>query len=560
MKTGAQVLCESLISEGVEVIFGISGGTVIPLYDAFSEYPEIRRVLVRHEQAAAHAAAGYARVKGKAGVCVGTSGPGATNLLTGIADAYMDSTPMVVITGQVARSFIGKDAFQECDITGITIPITKHNYLVRDADDVARTIKEAFYVAQTGRPGPVLVDIPKDVQTALTDVFYAETMDLPGYKPRFEADPTQVANVAELLNRAERPVVLAGRGVNVSQAHEELKELVETMQSPVVHTMLGLGSFPPQHYLDLGMLGMHGTGYANRAIQNADLVLALGTRFGDRATMRTNDFAQNAVVVHVDIDPSEIGKNVAPFASVVGDVKSVLQHLNPLVEPSDRSAWVSQVSQWRTDYPLTFHKPTKKLSAREVIRKVCRNADDETIVVTGVGQHQMFAAQEYCSPRTNGFVSSGGHGTMGFELPAALGAQVACPDEAVWVVAGDGGFQMTMQELSTVVQEGLPVKIAVISNGYLGMVRQWQEMFCNRNYVDVGLHKPDFVKLADAYGIPAMRVDKVEDVAGALERAKAHPGAYLIDFTVEPEENVFPMCAAGTSLNDLIEAPMTAAA
>jgi len=406
----------------------------------------------------------------------------------------------------------------------------------------------------------VLVDIPKDVQTALTDVFYAETMDLPGYKPRFEADPTQVANVAELLNRAERPVVLAGRGVNVSQAHEELKELVETMQSPVVHTMLGLGSFPPQHYLDLGMLGMHGTGYANRAIQNADLVLALGTRFGDRATMRTNDFAQNAVVVHVDIDPSEIGKNVAPFASVVGDVKSVLQHLNPLVEPSDRSAWVSQVSQWRTDYPLTFHKPTKKLSAREVIRKVCRNADDETIVVTGVGQHQMFAAQEYCSPRTNGFVSSGGHGTMGFELPAALGAQVACPDEAVWVVAGDGGFQMTMQELSTVVQEGLPVKIAVISNGYLGMVRQWQEMFCNRNYVDVGLHKPDFVKLADAYGIPAMRVDKVEDVAGALERAKAHPGAYLIDFTVEPEENVFPMCAAGTSLNDLIEAPMTAAA
>ena len=560
MKTGAQVLCESLISEGVEVIFGISGGTVIPLYDAFSEYPEIRRVLVRHEQAAAHAAAGYARVKGKAGVCVGTSGPGATNLLTGIADAYMDSTPMVVITGQVARSFIGKDAFQECDITGITIPITKHNYLVRDADDVARTIKEAFHVAQTGRPGPVLVDIPKDVQTALTDVFYAETMDLPGYKPRFEADPTQVANVAELLNRAERPVVLAGRGVNVSQAHEELKELVETMQSPVVHTMLGLGSFPPQHYLDLGMLGMHGTGYANRAIQNADLVLALGTRFGDRATMRTNDFAQNAVVVHVDIDPSEIGKNVAPFASVVGDVKSVLQHLNPLVEPSDRSAWVSQVSQWRTDYPLTFHKPTKKLSAREVIRKVCRNADDETIVVTGVGQHQMFAAQEYCSPRTNGFVSSGGHGTMGFELPAALGAQVACPDEAVWVVAGDGGFQMTMQELSTVVQEGLPVKIAVISNGYLGMVRQWQEMFCNRNYVDVGLHKPDFVKLADAYGIPAMRVDKVEDVAGALERAKAHPGAYLIDFTVEPEENVFPMCAAGTSLNDLIEAPMTAAA
>jgi len=558
MKTGAQVLCESLISEGVEVIFGISGGTVIPLYDAFSEYPQIRRVLVRHEQAAAHAAAGYARVKGKAGVCVGTSGPGATNLVTGIADAYMDSTPMVVITGQVACSFIGKDAFQECDITGLSIPITKHNYLVRNADDVARTIKEAFHVAQTGRPGPVLVDIPKDVQTALTDVSSAETMDLPGYKPRFEADPAHVASVAELLNRAERPLVLAGRGVNISQAQEELKELVETMQAPVVHTMLGLGAFPPQHHLDLGMLGMHGTGYANRAVQNADLVFALGTRFGDRATMRTNDFAQNAVVVHVDIDPSEIGKNVAPFASVVGDVKSVLRHLNPLVKPVDRSAWVSQVSRWRNDYPLTCHKPTKRLSAREVIRKVCRNADAETIVVTGVGQHQMFTAQEYCSPRLNGFISSGGHGTMGFELPAALGAQVAYPDEAVWVVAGDGGFQMTMQELSTIVQEGLPVKIAVISNGYLGMVRQWQEMFCNRNYVDVTLHKPDFVKLADAYGIPAMRVDKEEDVSRAIEAAKAHPGAFLIEFTVEPEENVFPMCAAGTSLNDLIEAPQAA--
>ena len=560
MKTGAQVLCESLITEGVEVIFGISGGTVIPLYDAFSEYPQIRRVLVRHEQAAAHAAAGYARVRGKAGVCVGTSGPGATNLVTGIADAYMDSTPMVVITGQVACSFIGKDAFQECDITGITLPITKHNYLVRDPRDIPRTIREAFHVAQTGRPGPVLVDIPKDVQTALSDGPYVEEMDLPGYRPRFEADPAHVASVAELLNRAERPVVLAGRGVNVSQAQEELKELVETMQAPVVHTMLGLGSFPPQHNLDLGMLGMHGTGYANRAVQNADLVLALGTRFGDRATMRTNEFAQNAVVVHVDIDPSEIGKNVAPFASVVADVKSVLRLLNPLLKPVDRSQWVSQVSRWRTDYPLTFHKPTKKLSAREVIRKVCRNADEETVLVTGVGQHQMFAAQEYCSPRTNGFISSGGHGTMGFELPAALGAQVACPDEAVWVVAGDGGFQMTMQELSTIVQEGLPVKIAVISNGFLGMVRQWQEMFCNRNYVDVNLHKPDFVKLADAYGIPAMRVDREEDVTRAIEAAKAHPGAFLIDFTVEPEENVFPMCAAGTSLNDLIEAPEAALA
>jgi len=559
-RTGAQILCESLLREGVEVIFGISGGTVIPMYDAFSEYPQIRRVLVRHEQAAAHAAAGYARVRQKAGVCVATSGPGATNLVTGIADAYMDSTPLVIITGQVATGLIGKDAFQECDITGITLPIVKHNYLVRDANDISRVVKEAFHIAQTGRPGPVLIDIPKNVQLATTDYIPAESMSLPGYRPILEPDPAHVANAAGLLNRAERPVIIAGRGVIISQAYEELRELAETYQAPVVHTMLGLGSFSPQHDLNLGMLGHHGTVAANKAVQNADLVLAIGTRFGDRATMRTRDFAPKAVVIHVDIEPAEMGKNIVPFASIVGDARQVLRCLNPMVRAAKRPEWLQKVRAWRADHPLVAFTRTSKLSARTVIRQVCRAADEHTVVVTGVGQHQMFAAQEYSSPRVNGFVTSGGHGTMGFELPAAMGVQMACPDEQVWVVAGDGGFQMTMQELSTVVQEGLPIKVAVISNGYLGMVRQWQDLFQKRNYVDVALHAPDFVKLAGAYGIAAVRVETEEEIGPALERARAHQGPFIIDFVVDPEENVYPMVAPGESLDCMIEAPEKVAA
>ncbi len=554
-RTGAQILCESLVREGVDVIFGISGGTVIPLYGAFSEYPQIRRVLVRHEQAAAHAAAGYARMKQKAGVCVATSGPGATNLVTGIADAYMDSTPVVVITGQVATGLIGKDAFQECDITGITLPIIKHNYLVHDVNDLARIVREAFYIAQTGRPGPVLVDIPKNVQMAVTEFDYPETIALPGYTPETEPDPSRVISAAELLNKAERPVIISGRGVIVSQAHEELRELAESYQAPVVHTMLGLGSFPPRHDLNLGMLGHHGTVAANRAVQNADLILAVGTRFGDRATMRIRDFACKAVVVHIDIDPAEIGKNVVPLASVVGDAKAVLGSLNPLVKPASRPQWLQQVRTWRSTHPLVAATRTSKPSARAVIRNVCRSANEHTVIVTGVGQHQMFTAQEYVSPRINGLISSGGLGTMGFELPAAIGAKMASAQDSVWVVAGDGGFQMTMQELSTVVQEGLPIKIAVISNGYLGMVRQWQDLFQQRNYVDVALHAPDFVKLADAYGIPALRVERDEEIGPALRRANEHNGPFLIDFVVDAEENVYPMVAPGESLDCMIEAP-----
>jgi len=558
MITGAQIVCESLIREGVEVVFGLTGGAVVPMYDAFSEYPEIRRVLVRHEQGAAHAASGYARTMQRAGVCVATSGPGATNLVTGIADAYLDSTPLVVITGQVGISSIGKDTFQECDITGITLPVIKHNYLVSDVRDVARIMKEAFYIAQTGRPGPVLVDIPRDVQVASTEFSYPATVNLRGYKPSHEVDAAHIATIAGLLNRAERPVVIAGRGVIISRAYDELSELVEKMQAPVVHTLLGLGAFPPQHELNLGMFGMHGSGYANRAVQNADLVLALGTRLGDRATMSTSGFARNAVLVHVDIDPAEIAKNVAPFASMVGDVKGVLTQMNPLIESRDRSEWHSQVNRWRMDYPLSFHRPGSKLLAREVIRAICRGADEQTIIATGVGQHQMFAAQEYASPRRNGFISSGGLGTMGFELPAALGAQVACPGETVWVVAGDGSLQMTIQELATITQEGLPVKIAVLNNGYHGMVRQLQEVYCRSNYVDVALGTPDFVMLAKAYGIAGERVEREEEVSLALERARSYPGAYLLEFAVEPEENVLPMCVAGASLDEMIEAPVEA--
>ncbi|MBN1855970.1 MAG: biosynthetic-type acetolactate synthase large subunit [Dehalococcoidia bacterium] len=554
-KTGAQILCESLLKEGVDVIFGLSGGTVIPMYDAFSEYPQIHRVLVRHEQAAAHAAAGYSRTRQKVGVCVATSGPGATNLVTGITDAYLDSTPIVAITGQVARSFIGKDAFQETDITGITLPVVKHSYLVRHASDIARVVKEAFHIAATGKPGPVLIDIPKDVQLEEAEYSYPESVDLPGYKPDVRTDPVQVARVAELLNRSERPVVISGRGVIVSGAHEELKTLAETLQAPVVHTLMGLGSFPPQHPLNMGLFGMHGSVYANRAVQDADLILAVGTRLGDRATMKAEEFAPNAILVHVDIDPAEINKNVIAFTSLVGDAKNALGQLNPLMEKVDRAGWLAKVTSWRAANPMEEYTGSAKLSTRRVIREIYQATDDHSIVVTGVGQHQMFAAQEFAATRANCFISSGGLGTMGFELPAAMGAQIACPDASVWVMAGEGGFQMTMQELSTIIQEGLPIKIAVLNNGYLGMVRQWQDMFMAHNLVDVAIHSPNFVKLADAYGISAEKVETPEQVGPAIQRAKNHAGPYLIEFTVDPEENVYPMVAPGQSLSCMIDAP-----
>ncbi|MBI4288145.1 MAG: biosynthetic-type acetolactate synthase large subunit [Chloroflexi bacterium] len=552
---GAQILCEGLLREGVEVIFGFPGGTVLPLYDTLPQYPKLRHILVRHEQGAAHAADGYARATGKVGVCLATSGPGATNLVTGIAGAHLDSSPMVAITGQVARAFIGKDAFQEVDITGITLPITKHNYLVTKASDIARVVKEAFYLASTGRPGPVLIDIPRDVFVEEAEFSYPENIDLPGYKPTLMGHPAQIKKAARLINGASRPIIVAGRGVTISDANTELKELAEKAQIPVVTTLLGIGSFPEDHVLSFGMLGMHGMAYANLAIGAADVLIALGMRFDDRATARVSDFAPRARVVHIDIDPAEIGKNVSVEVPIVGDVKTVLGALNKEIAVGSRLDWIRHVEQWRHEHPCVLIRESEKLLPQYVVRSIYEATRGNAVIVTGVGQNQMWAAQHFWYTKPRGFISSGGLGAMGFELPAALGAQIGCPRETVWCIAGDGGFQMTMQELATIVQENSPVKIAIMNNGFLGMVRQWQELFYKRNYVGTPLWGPDYVKIADAYGIPAVRVTQKDVVRSAIKQAMASDGPFLIDFSVEPEENVYPMVPPGASLAEYMEAP-----
>lgn len=554
-KTGAQILCESLIKEGVEVIFGILGGAVLPLYDTLPQYPQLRHILVRHEQGAAHAADGYARATHKAGVCIATSGPGATNLVTGIANAFMDSSPMVAITGQVARPFIGKDAFQEADITGITLPITKHNYSVSDATELAGTVKEAFYIAQTGRPGPVLIDIPRDVQQEEVEFVYPDKVNLPGYKFISRGHSVQVKRAAKLINEAERPLIIAGRGIIISQAYDELKELAEKAQIPVVNTLLGLGSFPQNHVLSLGMMGMHGMAYANMAVQSADLIIAIGMRFDDRATANTGGFAPNAHIVHIDIDPAEIGKNVRVDMPIVGDVKNVLKAMNKEIDSRDHLDWLSQLDQWRYEHPSLDIRQNDELLPQYVIHQIYEATRGNAIVVTGVGQNQMWAAQHFVYTKPNSFISSGGLGTMGFELPAAIGAKVGCPGEMVWCIAGDGGFQMTIQELATITQENIAIKIAIINNGYLGMVRQWQELFYGHRYVDTKLWNPDFVKIAEAYDIPGIRVKRREEVNPAIQKAMDYPGAFLIDFVVEPEENVYPMVPLGGSLSETLELP-----
>ena len=552
-KTGAQILCESLVKEGVDVIFGILGGAVLPIYDAFPQYPQLRHILVRHEQGAAHAADGYARATHKAGVCIATSGPGATNLVTGIACAYMDSAPMVAITGQVPRSVIGRDAFQETDITGITIPITKHNYLVTDVAELAKTVKEAFYIAQTGRPGPVLVDIPRDVQQETTDFVYPDKVDLPGYKVIYRGHPAQIKRAAKLINEAAQPVIIAGRGAIISQAYDELKELAEKAQIPVVHTLLGLGSFPGDHILNLGMLGMHGTPCANMAVQNADLVIAVGMRFDDRATGNTRYFAPNARVIHIDIDPAEIGKNIVTEVPVVGDIKSVLTVMNNQIERRDHVDWLSQIEQWSYEHPSREIRESEELLPQYVIQQIYEATQGDALVVTGVGQNQMWAARYFTYVKPNSFISAGGLGPMGFELPAAMGVKIGRPEEVVWCIAGDGGFQMTIQELATITQERIAVKIAIMNNGYLGMVRQWQELFYGRRYVDTKLWNPDFVKIAEAYDIPGIRVKRREEVAPAIQKAMESPGAFLIDFLIEPEENVYPIVPPGESLARFLE-------
>jgi acetolactate synthase-1/2/3 large subunit len=555
--SGAQIVCESLVREGVDVVFGYPGGTVIRIYDSLPDYA-LRHVLVRHEQAAAHAADGYARATGKVGVCFATSGPGATNLVTGIATAYLDSSPIVAITGQVATDFIGKDAFQEVDVTGITLPITKHNYLVTDVRELPRVMKEAFYIARSGRPGPVLIDITKDAQQAEVEFEYPSTVNLPGYKPTIHGHQGQIRQAAQIINQADRPLIFSGHGVTLSGAQKEIQDLAETAHAPVITTLLGIGSFPRTHPLCLGMSGMHGEAYANYAIQHADLLIAVGMRFDDRITGKIRTFAPQAKVIHIDIDPAEIGKNVHVDLPVVGDVRHVLQSLNPRLEQAEHSDWLAQVGEWRqeTESRDILHQEGDLLIPPYIMRQLWHLTEGNALMVSDVGQNQMWEAQYYLHDKHRSLITSGGLGTMGYSLPAAIGVQVGCPDEEVWVTVGDGGIQMTIQELATVVQESLPLKIAIINNGYLGMVRQWQQLFFGRRYSGTPITGPDYLKLADAYGIQGFRVTEKEDVIPVLERARQIDGPVLIDFHVEGEENVYPMVPAGESISEMLRRPL----
>ncbi len=564
-RTGAQIVWEMLSREGVEVVFGIPGGAIMHTYHPRQDYG-VHHVLMRHEQAAAHAADGYARVSGNVGVAMATSGPGATNLVTGIATAMIDSVPMVCITGQVPTPLIGSDAFQETDITGVTLPITKHNYLVTDVDELAEVIHEAFYVAGTGRPGPVLIDLPKDVQQAETDFSPPDDRrELPGYRPREAGDPELVQQAADLVNSAERPVILAGHGVEMSGATDMLRTFVEKTNTPVALTLLAKGGFPESHPLTLGMMGMHGEAYVNRAIQEADLLLAFGMRFDDRVTGTLETFAPDAKKVHVDMDPAELNKIVPVDIALEGDLRRVLEQMLPLVNRDERVAWRDQVDCWRGETAIrdVLNRPANgRLLAPQVIDAIYRGTGGQAILVTDVGQHQMWAAQYYPLDLPYSLVTSGGLGTMGFGLPAAIGAQVADPEREVWAVVGDGGFQMTLQELATAVQEKLPIRIAVCNNGYLGMVRQWQEFFYEQRYEATNLLNPDFVKLAEAYGVGGWRVTRPDEAEEAVAAARAHDGPALVEFQVaqEGEEgNVYPMVPAGAALHEMIRRPEVAA-
>jgi acetolactate synthase-1/2/3 large subunit len=554
--SGAQIVWESLVREGVDTVFGICGGAVIHIYHALPEYP-IHHVLMRHEQAAAHAADGYARATGKVGVCMATSGPGATNLVTGIANAYMDSSPVVAITGQVATPVIGKDAFQEVDVTGITLPITKHNYLVTEVEALPMVIKEAFHIARTGRPGPVLIDIAKDVQAASTEYEYPEEVNLPGYRPTLIGNQRQIKQAARLFNEAEYPLIIAGHGVILAGAEAELTELAEKAQTPVVTTLLGISAIPETHPLCLGMGGMHGEAYANHALQKADLVLNIGGRFDDRLTGVVSTFIPEAKIIHIDVDPAEIGKNVPVDLPIVGDAKNILQALNPMIEPTSHPAWIGKINEWRAESAELdiLNQETDALVPQYVIRHIWHATRGNAIMVSDVGQNQMWEAQYFMHHEPRGLVSSGGLGTMGFALPAAIGVKVGRPDETVWATIGDGGFQMTIQELATVQQEKLALKIAVLNNGFLGMVRQWQELFFQRRYSATPLLGPDFAKLAEAYGIPGLVVLEKDQVIPALEQAMAINGPALIDFRIEQEENVYPMVAPGSSIGDMLRRP-----
>ncbi|ATU08936.1 acetolactate synthase large subunit [Methanohalophilus portucalensis FDF-1] len=553
--TGARAIIECLYEENVEVIFGYPGGVLLHIYDEIYK-SDLRHILVRHEQAAAHAAEGYARATGKVGVCLATSGPGATNLVTGIANAYMDSIPMVALTGQVPSSMIGNDAFQEANITGITMPITKHNYLVQDAKDLPRIIKEAFHIASTGRPGPVLIDLPKDITTEEIEFSYPDKVDLKGYKPTYKGNLQQVKRAASAIEKAHQPLIYAGGGILGSNASEELLQFAEHIQTPVTTTLTGIGGFPTQHPLYVGMPGMHGTKYANYAIQECDLLIAVGARFDDRVTGKLASFAPNAKILHIDIDPAEISKNIKVDIPIVGDAKNILASLYKYVKPvekENRKEWLDRIEGWKKSYPLHYVGEQDGLKPQYIIEQIYEACKD-AIIVTEVGQHQMWAAQYYKFSQPRSFITSGGLGTMGYGYPASIGAKVGKPDRVVFNIAGDGSFQMNSQEIATAVQNDIPVIVAIMNNGYLGMVRQWQELFFEKRYSHTCIRDSvDFVKLAEAYGAVGIRVEKTSEVKPALEKAMGSGKPVIIDFIVECEENVSPMVPAGAPINEILD-------
>jgi len=559
MINGARMLLECLHKVGVTDMFGYPGGAVIPIYDEIYSFEKIKHYFARHEQGAVHAADGYARVSGKVGVCLATSGPGATNLVTGIMTAHMDSIPLLAITGQVRSNLLGRDAFQETDIVGITVPITKGNYLVQNIKDIPRIIKEAYFIASTGRPGPVLVDIPNDIQQQ--EISYEEfnklfdkEVQLEGYDPTYVGHPVQIKRALSLIKKAKKPLIIAGAGVIKSQASKELFELANKMDMPVTTTLLGLGAFPENHDLSLGMLGMHGTVPANYATDEADLVIAAGIRFDDRIAGNPSKFCERAKIIHIDIDPAEIDKNKKADVPIVGDLKNVLSEINKELEPQDHKEWTDKVKEWKKEYPLAHRDVGKdKLLPQEVLKAINDILDGDTIVVTDVGQHQMWAAQYMTYKHANSIVTSGGAGTMGFGVPAAIGAQVGARDKKVVLIVGDGGFQMTLEEIMMIKQYNLPVKIVIINNSFLGMVRQWQELFKDRRYSFVDLEcNPDFVKIADAYGIKSERLQTKADLENKLKDLILSDEGVILDCIVEKEENVFPMIPAGKTVSQMI--------
>jgi acetolactate synthase-1/2/3 large subunit len=559
--TGSEIVWECLIKEGVQVVFGYPGGAILHTYDALNKYSEkIHHVLVRHEQGATHMADGYARASGKVGVAMATSGPGATNMITGMATAMMDSSPIVCITGQVPSPVIGSDAFQEIDITGASIPVSKHSYLVMDISDLVSTIREAFYVARSGRPGPVLIDIPKDIQNATTDFIYPEEeLSLPGYHPPKDVSEEYISKFASLVNDAEKPVILAGHGVLLSNACREVMELAEKSSIPIATTLLGIGGVPDSHQLVLGMMGMHGESWANNAIQDADLLIACGMRFDDRVTGNLKTYSPNSKKIHIEIDPSEINKNVKVDLAIHADLRTVLRHVNPHIKKMVRNDWLDIISGWHHDSKRRdiLNLKSDKLHGAQAIRKIWEGTKGDALIVSDVGQHQMLEAQYYKHNEPRTLLTSGGLGTMGYRFPAAIGASFPHKDRALWVLVGEGSIQMTIMELGTAIQENVNINIAIINNGYLGMVRQWQQMFYNARYVETPISSPDYVKLAEAYGIQAYRVDSLENVIPTMEKAQKNAGPSLIEFKVEEHEVVYPMVPVGADLNDMIQRPFS---